>query len=84
MTKVLANDTMSVEICLSVAKANVPPYPYAGLEFGRECWAALTSPAAATPTSGAAACTKTCIGNPTQTCGGAAMFNLYYSASATP
>ncbi|PVH85072.1 acid protease [Cadophora sp. DSE1049] len=84
MTKILANDTMSVEICLSVAKAHVPPYPYAGLEFARECWAALTTPTAATPTSGVGACTKTCIGNPTQTCGGAAMFNLYYSATATP
>ncbi len=74
---------MSVEVCLSVAHAAVPPYPYAGVEYGRECWAALTSPAAATSTSGVGACTKTCAGNPTETCGGAAMFNLYYSATPT-
>jgi hypothetical protein len=74
---------MTVEICLDVAHAANPPYPYAGVEYGRECWAALTSPAAATPTSGAGACTMTCTGNPTESCGGKGMFNLYASATAS-
>jgi hypothetical protein len=74
---------MSVELCLEIALAAVPPYPYAGVEYKDECWAALTSPAAATPTSGVGACTDTCTGNPTESCGGAGMFNLYYSAPTT-
>ena len=74
---------MSVELCLEIALQAVPPYPYAGVEYKNECWAALTSPAAATPTSGSGACADACAGNAKESCGGGGMFNLYYSAAAT-
>ncbi|KAF3186680.1 hypothetical protein TWF788_002907 [Orbilia oligospora] len=73
---------MNVEVCLQVAKAK--NYNYAGLEYGRECWAAsLTTTPLITTTSGTGACTIKCMGNTTQSCGGRNMLNLYYSPTST-
>ena len=74
---------MNVELCLNVAKAHNPPYPYVGLEYGIECWAAMTTFSAATNTATKGACTKPCSGNTLESCGAAGQFNKYVATTAT-
>lgn len=57
-------------------------YRYVGLEDGKTCYGATAQP---TPTmtslTGTKACTKTCAGTPSETCGGRLMYDLYASTS---
>jgi hypothetical protein len=87
---------MAVEQCISAARAALPDttYRYLGLEAAHECWAGTAAPlatAAATTTMpltmmtltalvGSDACSMTCRGNASQSCGGARQFNLYVTS----
>jgi len=79
-TRILANNSMSVELCLEVAQAHKPAYKYVGLEYGIECWAATTSFQYTAITT--KACTMACSGSPSESCGGNNAFN-FYTATAT-
>jgi iron transport multicopper oxidase len=88
MRLLLANNSMSVELCVAVAKAQLTAVPattylYVGLEYGRECYAATTAPSPEpTQLVGTKACTMTCKGNPTESCGAGNMYNLYASGTS--
>ena len=81
----LANDSMTVEKCLSYAKAALPSttYGYVGLEYARECWAGTAAPPAPTQYVGSQACNLACKGNPSESCGAGNQFNLYVSNTVT-
>lgn len=85
MKLLYANDSMSVESCISAAKARLSAIPattylFVGLEYGRECYAHTAAPSPQpTEIVGSKACTMTCKGNPTQICGAGKMYNLYAS-----
>lgn len=85
MPLLFRNDSVSVELCISVALARLTAVPattyaYVGLEYGRECYAA-TMPPNPVPTSlsGPKVCTMTCEGNVSEFCGGSYQLNLYAS-----
>ncbi|PQE05793.1 wsc domain-containing protein [Rutstroemia sp. NJR-2017a BVV2] len=87
LVKFFSNDSMTPELCISSALAQTtakPPitYNYIGLEYGRECYAG-TAPPTPEPSSltGAHACTMSCKGDPTVSCGGPNMYNLYVTTA---
>lgn len=88
MPLLLANDSMSVELCVAVAKARLTAVPattylYIGLEYGRECYAATAAPSPEpTQLVGTKACTIICKGNPSEMCGVGNMYNLYASGTS--
>ncbi|CAO1597346.1 hypothetical protein XANCAGTX0491_001159 [Xanthoria calcicola] len=67
-----ATDTMTVQRCLKFCGDK----PYAGLEYGRECWCALSlNPLSQKlPDS---QCNLGCMGNATQICGGSLTLTMY-------
>ncbi|KAI5919076.1 WSC-domain-containing protein [Camillea tinctor] len=77
-TLVKADDQMTVDICLKACRDAA--YPYAGLEYGRECWCG-TQPwpdlEDASDPSCAMQCDMTCGGNGMQICGGRGAINIY-------
>lgn len=64
---------MTVNKCLTLC--SYAWFPYAGLEFGNECWCGYTLNAAAQPSN--ESCSMPCAGNASETCGGSAMLDLY-------
>ncbi|KAH0537068.1 hypothetical protein FGG08_006109 [Glutinoglossum americanum] len=85
MTKIIANDSMSIEFCISAAKAKLPAttYRYIGVEYGRECYGATAPVVSQTSLIGNKACTMACMGDNKQSCGGRNMYNFYVSATTT-
>ncbi|KAH0556915.1 hypothetical protein GP486_005298 [Trichoglossum hirsutum] len=85
MAKIAANDSMSIEFCISAAKAKLPAttYRYIGVEYGRECYGATAPVSSQTVLVGNKACTIPCMGNTTQSCGGRNMYNFYVSTAVT-
>ncbi|KUJ23286.1 WSC-domain-containing protein [Mollisia scopiformis] len=89
MPKLFSNDSMTPDLCISSALARLSATPattylYAGVEYGRECYAGSVAPTPE-PTSlvGAKACTMTCAGDKSQKCGAGNMYNLYVATSVT-
>lgn len=89
MPKLFSNDSMTPDLCISSALARLSAKPattylYAGVEYGRECYAGSVAPTPV-PTSlvGANACAMTCKGDGSLKCGGRNMFNLYVATAAT-
>jgi iron transport multicopper oxidase len=91
MPLLFRNDSVNVELCISVALARRTAIPattfkYIGLEYGRECYAATATPtgtAAPATTTGPSACTMRCKGDTAEFCGGRNQMNLY-SYAPTP
>ena len=88
MKLVGANDSMSVEMCISSAKARLTAkpattYSYVGVEYGRECWGATSAITSQTSMVGGSACTMKCAGASSQSCGGRAMYNYYATTAVT-
>ncbi|KAM0283757.1 hypothetical protein ACHAQH_002346 [Verticillium albo-atrum] len=66
--------TMTPETCIKSCLGH--GLPYAGVEFGSECWCgALMSPAA--EEANATDCTMACQGDPTLDCGGRGRINIF-------
>lgn len=77
-TQVLANDSMTVEKCMTACGA--AGFKYCGLEYGRECWGGNTLDSklqSANDPSCAMQCDMPCGGNPSQMCGGRATVAVY-------
>ncbi|KAL8933990.1 MAG: hypothetical protein Q9211_005469, partial [Gyalolechia sp. 1 TL-2023] len=72
-----ANDSMTVEICLSACSQNV----YAGIEYGRECWCGDTLASTSVPAAAESECSKVCPGNTSQICGAGNRLTLYTKKS---
>ncbi|KAI9776670.1 MAG: hypothetical protein M1835_005454, partial [Candelina submexicana] len=70
---VVANDSMTVEACLSTCYN----YAYVGLEYGRECWCGSTLNNASIKASSESQCNKVCAGNKTEICGAGGRLSLY-------
>lgn len=80
----VANDGMTVDVCVAAAEAK--GYEFAGLEYGRECWAgnALVGVVAAEDGTGGnrnassvGECGMVCRGDGRQFCGGSSRVSLY-------
>ena len=69
--------TMSTEICLSSCKAM--GMPYAGTEYSGECYCGTFLNPGSVPTT-SDQCNMPCNGNPSETCGGSRILNLYYAS----
>ncbi|KAI9836466.1 MAG: hypothetical protein M1819_001498 [Sarea resinae] len=70
---VVANDSMTVEICLESCYM----YQYAGLEYGRECWCGSDLNSNALEASSESQCDMACGGNSTEYCGAGSRLSLY-------
>lgn len=85
MKLLVANDSMTPDVCISAAKAALSlatptTYRYVGLEYGRECYAATAAPSPQPSTLvGSKACTVLCRGDNAQYCGAGKQYNLYFS-----
>ncbi|KAI4121620.1 MAG: hypothetical protein LQ338_006265 [Usnochroma carphineum] len=77
-TLVKANDSMTVEMCLSACYN----YQYAGIEYGRECWCdnSIASTSAQAPDQ--SQCNKKCPGDSTEICGAGLRLSLYTHKSS--
>ncbi|KAJ4159870.1 uncharacterized protein LMH87_007808 [Akanthomyces muscarius] len=64
------------EKCISACKAQ--GYPYAGTEYGGECWCDSYLASQASKVSDAE-CQKPCSGDGSKTCGGANRINIYFA-----
>ena len=89
MPQLFTNDSMTPELCISSALARLSAVPattylYAGVEYGRECYAGSVAPTPE-PSSlvGAKACTMTCKGDAGLLCGGPNMYGLYKATGMT-
>ncbi|KAL8832686.1 MAG: hypothetical protein Q9170_004784 [Blastenia crenularia] len=79
-TLAAANDSMTVEICLSACSA----YQYAGVEYGRECWCDNSIASTATKATAESQCTFKCAGNATEICGAGNRLTLYTKKAPLP
>ncbi len=68
-----ASDTMTPAVCQSFCASK--SYPYAGVEYGRECYCGSSLGSSSTP--GQSGCTMMCAGDPLQVCGGSNRLNVY-------
>lgn len=77
---------MTNEMCISAARAALPAttYQFAGVEYGKQCYAGTVAPTSTTLV-GTKACTMTCAGNivnvAKETCGGKKQYNLWGSVT---
>jgi len=69
--------TMTTEICLSSCKAM--GMPYAGTEYAGQCFCGTFLNPGSVPTS-SDQCNMPCSGNPSETCGGSRILNVYYAS----
>lgn len=80
-----ANDNMTPESCVSFCSAS--GYPFAGVEYGRECFCSRSIAVSASLVDDSA-CNFPCAGNSSQTCGAGSRINVLHDASnvasATP
>lgn len=65
---------LDVNECLSACRDE--GYPFAGVEFGRECYCGNVLANGTLPLD-SSSCDFPCSGDPSQTCGGAGALNLY-------
>ena len=73
----ITSSTMTTEICLSSCKAM--GMPYAGTEYSGECYCGTFLNPGSVPTS-SGQCNMQCYGNPSETCGGSRILNVYYAS----
>ncbi|KAI9055302.1 hypothetical protein LZ554_000262 [Drepanopeziza brunnea f. sp. 'monogermtubi'] len=66
--------TMTVESCLTACKTG--GYSFAGLEFAQECYCGVVLGNGTLPVDDSK-CNKPCRGNPSETCGGSSVLDLY-------
>jgi len=69
-----ALDTMTVSTCLSFC--NIDGFPFAGLEYGSECWCAQYLSAFAVKLADSQ-CNFACKGNSSEICGGSLKLSVY-------
>ena len=69
--------TMTTEICLSSCKAM--GMPYAGTEYAGQCFCGTFLNPGSVPTT-SDQCNMPCSGDPSETCGGTRILNLYYAS----
>lgn len=75
-----AADSMTTESCISFCSSN--GYPYAGTEYGRECYCAKNIAASGSQAS-SSDCSFPCAGNSTEICGGQSRLNVYHNLTDT-
>ncbi|KAI1329017.1 WSC-domain-containing protein [Xylariaceae sp. FL0255] len=78
---VLADDGMTTEMCTAACAA--AKYPYAGLEYGRECWCGPTlsnTLKSASDPGCMMTCDMLCGGNPSEICGGSDSISIYHNS----
>jgi hypothetical protein len=73
----ITSSTMTTEICLSSCKAM--GMPYAGTEYAGQCFCGTFLNPGSVPTT-SDQCNMPCNGNPSETCGGSRILNLYYAS----
>ncbi|KAI1339416.1 WSC-domain-containing protein [Xylariaceae sp. FL0016] len=81
-TLIKADDKMTVDMCTSACAA--AKYPFAGLEYGRECWCGQTKNPNIQDASDpqcAMQCDMPCGGNSKQICGGRLTMSLYRNSA---
>jgi iron transport multicopper oxidase len=89
MPKLFSNDSITPQLYISSALVRLSAKPattylYAGVEYGRECYAGSVAPnLEPTSLAGLKACTMTCKRDGSTMCGGKNMYNLYVATSAT-
>jgi hypothetical protein len=71
------SSALTTEICLSSCKAM--GMPYAGTEYSGECYCGTFLNPGSVPTT-SDQCNMPCSGNPSETCGGSRILNLYYAS----
>ncbi|CAO1604760.1 hypothetical protein XANCAGTX0491_008300 [Xanthoria calcicola] len=90
LTRLLASDTMSPDLCISaLSSANnkmgaTKTYDVFGLEYGRECWAGEGLVKSQTSLTGDLACNVKCKGDASISCGGRGMYNYYVATELKP
>lgn len=73
-----ASDSMTVESCISYCSG--AGWPYAGMEYGRECFCADMMDSRYAPKDGIMGnCNYRCAGNSTEICGGWAAMSIYHN-----
>ncbi|KAL9596717.1 MAG: hypothetical protein Q9219_005628 [cf. Caloplaca sp. 3 TL-2023] len=70
---VAANNSMTVEICLSACSK----YKYVGIEYGRECWCGDTLASTSVKASAESQCNMKCPGDSSEICGAGNRLTLY-------
>ena len=68
---------MSVESCVAFCSSASPSLPYAGVEYGQECYCAGTLPTAATSVD-PAKCNMLCSGDKREFCGAGGFIGVYH------
>ncbi|KAG9248661.1 hypothetical protein BJ878DRAFT_572187 [Calycina marina] len=87
MLKLFRNDSMTPELCISSAFAQLSAVPaiayrYIGVEYGPECYAASVAPTPEPTTLvGTRACTFPCKGDTSSKWGGRVQYNMYVATS---
>lgn len=74
--KSLATDTLTVPMCIDFCSTN--NFPYAGVEYGRECWCGSALGTGAVLADNQATCSMTCKGDKGTYCGASVRLNVYY------
>ncbi|KAF1987032.1 WSC-domain-containing protein [Aulographum hederae CBS 113979] len=71
----LDGTVMTTELCLDTCGAK--GYPYAGTEFGGECYCGVVLGNGTVPAADQTQCNMPCNGNADEVCGGPSLLNLY-------
>lgn len=73
-----ANDSMTAESCVQFCSA--AGYPFAGVEYGRECYCSR-SIAVSASLADETTCSFACAGNSSEICGGSSRINVLHNTS---
>ena len=74
-----ANTTgMTVESCVQFCQALSPSQPYAGVEYGQECYCGSSLPSTVTAVD-ISKCNELCTGNTKEFCGASNLLNIYHN-----
>ncbi|MCJ1290153.1 hypothetical protein MMC34_001689 [Xylographa carneopallida] len=69
---------MTVEACVAFCQASSPSQPYAGVEYGQECYCGSSISSTAT-TASDSSCNMLCTGNKKEFCGAGSLLNVYFN-----
>lgn len=73
-----ANDNMTTELCVGYCSSN--GYPFAGTEYGRECYCGNNIAVSGSLTT-STNCNFPCAGNSSEICGAGDLLNIYHNLS---